>query len=264
MSDAPHERVGTTLDGYVIEAGLGSGANADIYLATHPRLQQKVAVKVPSSTSRMGAEAGERLRREGELMASIDHPGIPRVYAHGESDGVPYIAMAYAEDRDLMSCLERDGPLSLAGALSVVDQLASVLDALHAADVVHTDVKLSNILVGSGGRIYLSDFGKARHTHEHPALLRARAHDIAAVAGVAYRCLVGVPTTELEALTANREGMRSIASIRGDVPASVDGVLAEVTAQPPAYRTADELAQALRHAAATPPSFARGKSARLP
>jgi serine/threonine-protein kinase len=257
MSGVPHELVGTTLDGYSIEAGLGSGANADIYLATHPHLQRKVAVKVSSSDSRMGVDAGERLRREGALLASFDHPGIPHVYGHGESDGVVYIAMAYAESRDLLSCLERDGPLSLAVTLSIVDQLASAVDALHAADIVHTDVKLSNILVGSGERIYLSDLGRARHTDEHPALLGARAYDIAAVAGVAYRCLLGVPATELDALIANREGMRAIASARRDVPASVDGVLAGVSAQPPAYPTAAALARSLHHAAATPPTFAQ-------
>ena len=255
MSDVPQELVGTTLDGYSIEAGLGSGSNADIYLARHPSLELKVAVKVPSRTSRMGAESGERLLREGELMASFDHPGIPHVYGHGESGGVFYLAMAYAESRDLMHCLERDGPLSLVQMLSVVDQLASVVDTLHAADIVHTDAKLSNILLGSSERIYLSDFGRARPIRKHLALPRARACDIAAVASVAYRCLMGVPKTELEAVIANREGLRSIASARGDVPASVDGVLARVRSH--AYLTADELAQSLHHAAETPPTFAQ-------
>jgi serine/threonine-protein kinase len=258
MESARHEFVGRTVAGYAIDAWLGSGANAEIYLATHRHRQQTVALKLVAPRWRTDPRAVERFLREGELMASIDHPSVPRVWERGESRGLLYIAMTYADGRDLMQLLEREGPLPLARTLSLVEQLACVLDTLHAARLAHVDVKPTNILVGWDEHVYLTDFGRARRTSERKAVFEAL--DIAALANVAYRCLVGVPATELEALEENRCGMRPVACARSDVPASLDEVLAEATARPPTsrYPTAGELARALRLAAGRPEADAAG------
>ena len=252
MALAPGELIGRNVAGYRIDAWLGSGGNADIYLATHRQQQRKVALKLLSAKLRQHPGALERFMLEGELMASLDHPNIPRVLERGEGDGRLYIAMTYAEGCDLMQLLERDGPLPLARAISIVEQLARALDALHTVSLVHVDVKLTNILAGSDGQIYLIDFGRARRLIERDASLEAL--DIAALANVAYRCLVGVPATELEALEENRNGIRPVSTVRPDVPPSVDDVLEEATARPATnrYPTAGELARGLRRAAAQP------------
>ena len=249
MESARHELVGRTVAGFAIDAWHASGANGDIYLATHRPGQQTVALKVVAPGLRTDPRAVERFLREGELMASIDHPSVPRVWERGESHGLLYIAMTYAEGRDLMQLLEREGPLPLARTLSLVEQVARALDSLHAACLAHVDVKPTNILVGWDEHVYLIDFGRARRTSERKAFFEAR--DITALANVAYRCLVGVPATELEALEENRRGMRPVACARSDVPSSLDQVLAEATSRPPTnrYSTAGELARALRLAA---------------
>src|SRR3954469_19499231 len=153
-------RIGSELGGYRIVEELGRGGTSVVYRAEHVRLGRPAALKLLSPG--LGEDDfRERVLRESQLAASLDHPSIVPVYDAGEEDGLLYIAMACVEGTDLKRLIAEEGPLPIRRALSILGQVASALDAAHARGLVHRDVKPANILVGAE-RAYLSDFGTAK------------------------------------------------------------------------------------------------------
>jgi len=97
------------------------------------------------------------------MAAAIDHPNVVPVHGAGEHDGQLYLAMRYVRGTDLHALIKREGPLRPERAAAIVAQVASALDAAHAAGLVHRDVKPANVLLaGEGEHAYLSDFGLTR------------------------------------------------------------------------------------------------------
>ena len=162
VSDDP--RVGTELAGYRIESLLGFGGMSVVYLAEDQRLKRKVALKLLAAGLAENETFRERFLRESELAASIDHPNIVPIYEAGATGEVLFIAMRYVEGHDLKARLQR-GRLDPADAIGILAQVASALDAAHGRDLVHRDVKPSNVLLDTGARpdgsdhVYLADFG---------------------------------------------------------------------------------------------------------
>ncbi|MGW4569252.1 serine/threonine-protein kinase, partial [Streptomyces sp. NPDC004561] len=109
-----------------------------------------------------------RFVQESRVAAAIDHPNIVPVFEAGEADGILYIAMCLVPGPDLRALIDREGPLPVPAALRIAAQLASALDAAHAHDLVHRDVKPANVLVAKGvdsdhpEHVYLTDFGLAK------------------------------------------------------------------------------------------------------
>jgi outer membrane protein assembly factor BamB len=133
-----------------------------VYRAVDRHLARAVALKVLAPELVHDEASRERILRESQLAASLDHPNVIPVYAAGEADGHTYIAMRLVEGSDLRSVLQRDGRLDPARAIGIVAQVASALDAAHARGLVHRDVKPSNVLIDAQqGRehCYLADFG---------------------------------------------------------------------------------------------------------
>ena len=157
--------VGTRLASYTISSVLGRGATGVVYEAQDSRLGRRVALKVLAPSLGESARFRERFLHESRLAASIDHPNVIPIYEADEADGLLYIAMRLVGGTDLRGLLASEGPLSPERALDLVEQAASALDAAHAADLLHRDVKPGNILLAAGeaGRehVYLSDFGLA-------------------------------------------------------------------------------------------------------
>jgi serine/threonine-protein kinase len=147
---------------------------AVVYRARDLRLDRWVALKILSDRLVRNRAFRQRFIRESRAAAAVDHPNILPVFDAGEADGVFYIAMRYLADRDLGSQIDRVGPLPLARAVSITAQVASALDAAHAAGLVHRDVKPANILLGnvtdndSGDHVYLADFGISMLAGEVP------------------------------------------------------------------------------------------------
>ena len=124
--------IGSVFRGYRIDSVIGHGGMGAVYLATHLRLERRVAIKVLLPELAADESFRERFIRESQLAASLEHPNIVPVYDSDEEDGVLYIAMRFIEGEDLGSMLRRNGALDPALAVSVIGQAGSALDAAHA------------------------------------------------------------------------------------------------------------------------------------
>jgi serine/threonine-protein kinase len=158
----------TSFAGYTILRSLGSGGMADVYLAKHPRLPRRDALKILSEGTTADEEFRERFNREADLAATLWHPHIVAVHDRGEFDGHLWIAMDYVEGTDaarLMRERFRDG-MAAADVCAIVTAVAGALDYAHARGLLHRDVKPANILLThpdeDDRRILLADFGVAR------------------------------------------------------------------------------------------------------
>jgi serine/threonine protein kinase len=153
---------GSRVAGYRLERLVGVGGMAAVYQARDERLGRVVALKLLAGDESLRS----RFVREARAVAAVDHPHIIPVYAAGEADGVQYIAMRFVPGDTLQGALRASGTLAPRRAASLISQVASALDAAHAAGLVHRDVKPGNVLVdarrGGPEHAYLTDFGIAR------------------------------------------------------------------------------------------------------
>ncbi|MBL8133932.1 MAG: serine/threonine protein kinase [Anaerolineae bacterium] len=160
--------IGKKLGDYVIQEILGRGGMAHVYRGYDPNLQRFAAVKVIDSQMLSKGHEEEyraRFRREARAIARLTHPNIVGVYQFGEFDGLYYMAMEFIEGRDLGIILkemaQKSDRLEPRQIVRIVHDIAGALDYAHAANVIHRDVKPSNIMVTPDGRAVLTDFGLA-------------------------------------------------------------------------------------------------------
>lgn len=153
-------RSGVVVGGrYRLTELLGSGGTADVFRGTDVRLRRGVAVKV----FRPGACAvtAERFCQEAELLGRLSHPALVAVHDVGRHASSVYVVMRLVEGVTLREHI-LDGPLPGDRVAHLGARLASALEHVHAAGVVHRDVKPSNILIGLDGAPHLADFGISR------------------------------------------------------------------------------------------------------
>jgi TolB-like protein len=151
--------IGKTLSHYLIERRLGAGGMGEVFLARDLALGRATAVKVLSSS--LTGAARDRLFREAEACARLQHPAIATFFEAGESEGTAFLAMEFVAGETLRDRL-RGGPLPFAQALSVIASLSEALVHAHAAGVLHRDIKPENIMVTGDNLGKLLDFGIAR------------------------------------------------------------------------------------------------------
>ncbi|MEZ6184326.1 MAG: protein kinase [Planctomycetota bacterium] len=142
---------------YTLDAELGRGGMGVVYAATAPD-GTPVALKLLLPGA-WGADTAARFQREAQALASLDHTHLVRCLDVGEHHGAPYFVMERVEGESLEARLRRDGPLSPADAVRTLAQVARALAALHAAGLVHRDVKPANVLLTSSGAAKLADLG---------------------------------------------------------------------------------------------------------
>ncbi len=149
-----------------------------VYRATDRSLDRRVALKLITPTVADDEAFRSRFLRESKMAAAIDHPNIIPIYEAGEADGAFFLAMRFVDGTDLERRL-RDGPLEPRAAVAILGQIASALDAAHAAGLVHRDVKPANVLIASGqgadrsDHAYLTDFGLTKQSGSETGLTRA-------------------------------------------------------------------------------------------
>src|SRR4051794_14399161 len=153
---------GSVFGGFRIERTLGHGGMGIVYLATELRLDRQVALKVIRTELAGDEDFRARFRSESRTAASVEHPRVVTVFGAGERDGLLYVSMRYVPGRDLGQMVEADGPLSPDDATRLIAQVADGLDAVHAAGLVHRDVKPHNVVVDHDGDAHLTDFGLAK------------------------------------------------------------------------------------------------------
>jgi serine/threonine-protein kinase len=145
-------------DRYLLERPLGYGGMAVVWLATDERLGRAVAVKVLSDTLTADDDYLGRFRREAQLAAGLQHPNLVSIFDYDAGER-PYLVMEYIEGGDLATLIAAgDAP----PAEQLGHELLSALRHIHAAGVLHRDIKPQNVLVDRYGHARLSDFGIAR------------------------------------------------------------------------------------------------------
>jgi serine/threonine protein kinase len=162
---------GTVIAGrFVLRSVAAAGGMGSVYLATERDTSRNVAIKI---LSREGPEDLVRFGREASLLATIHHPNIVKYIAHGESEGVYYIAQEWVEGMTLAMQLRTVG-VTASEAIALGIGVAEALGAAHAIGVVHRDVKPSNIILDGNSleQPRLVDFGVARMTDEAGVLTR--------------------------------------------------------------------------------------------
>ncbi|MFG3442809.1 serine/threonine protein kinase [Nonomuraea sp. NPDC047897] len=268
--------VGQEVAGYFIEDIVGKGGMAVVYLALDPRLSRRVALKILNPVLSVDDRFRQRFILESRTVASIEHPNIIPIYeANTDADGVLYIAMRYVDGLDLRRLIYDRGPLPLGQANQIFAQVAAALDAAHAHDLIHRDVKPANILL-AGDHVYLTDFGITKHRTSISGLTQTdqfigtprymspeqinKEHidgraDQYALACVVYEALAGrLPfqrDNDIALLWAHlAEQPTPLSRMRPELPPEVDAVMARALAKPPEerYPSCSAFVAALREA----------------
>ena len=151
--------IGKTISHYTIVEKLGEGGMGVVYKAHDTKLDRDIALKFLPPAG--GEKEKTRLIREARAVAQLDHPNICTVYEIGDSEGMPYIAMAYIEGETLKDRIE-NGPLALNEIIDYTRQIARGLQSAHRKHITHRDIKSANIMITPDGQIKIMDFGLAK------------------------------------------------------------------------------------------------------
>ena len=250
---------------YTVERELGRGGAATVYLAEETKHGRAVAIKVLRPD--VGAVHGtERFLREIGIVARLSHPHLVPLLDSGEAKGLLYFISAYLPGGSLRDRLNREGRLSVADALRIVQESGAGLDFAHRAGFVHRDVKPENILFADGHAL-LADFGVARAwcetdrgrervtgaglavgTPEYMSPEQARGEtelgapsDVYSLACVLFEMLAGEPPFSSPSARAVlvkhvTETPRRLRALRPETPPGVDDAIARALSKDPAQR----------------------------
>ena len=284
---------GSYVAGYRLEERIGAGGMAAVFRAYDSRLDRLVALKVMAPSLAEDEAFRKRFIRESRAAAAVDDPHIIPVYAAGESDGVLFLAMRLVRGGDVLSLVDRIGPLPPGRAAEIVSQVAAALDAAHARGLVHRDVKPANMLLEASpsadrpDHVYLSDFGLTKTSlavsgltatgqflgtldYVAPEQIESRTvdgrTDQYSLACAAFELLSGEPPfrrkDSISVMYAQlNDPPPPLRPRRSDLPAEVDAVLGQALSKAAAdrYRTCREFATALRLALARSTPAAGGR-----
>src|SRR5579863_2434777 len=206
----------TRLRQYQIIRRIGQGHVGEVYEAVDPELHRSVALKLLAVDVQGDADRQWRFYTQAAAAARLVHPNIVQMYYVGDDQGRCFYAMEYVAGGSLAGVLERRERPDVAHTTRMIGQMLAGLVALHRRNLIHGNLKPSNILLDTAqGRVLLSDFGQAESPRGSETLPAAEsadpALDLAAVGGVACRLLIG------DAAAAERQSPESLA-FSDDVP----------------------------------------------
>ncbi len=272
--------IGTMIDRiYRVERVVGRGGMGVVLLATDTQLDRQVAIKLigPKAGSRDGAR--RRFLTEARAMAGIRHQNVVQIHTFGEYEGTSYFVMEYVPGTSLVGWLhqhrDRDLLPSVDETIGILDQVCRGLGAIHAAGIIHGDVKPGNVLLGPAFRAALTDFGlmrwlgQAEHatlvvgtpayippevvTSDDPELKLTLGADVYGLGVTAYEMLTGELPYPIETVTdlfaIHGEGipLKLPSELRPELAPAFDDVLIRALAREPEerFRTPDAFRKAL-------------------
>jgi serine/threonine protein kinase len=271
--------LGATVGRWRIEAVLGIGGMGQVYRAVGPD-GEPAALKLVKSDLAQDSVFRRRFEREARIAQTVNNPHVVPVLDTGEHEGIPYLSQRFITGGSLEQKLEREGRLAVPDALAICAQVASGLDALFAAGMVHRDVKPANVLLDAEGVACITDFGLAKDSqatnltrpgqalgsldYMSPEQIRGEevtaATDVYSLGCVMFQCLSG------RTPFGDRQGMRVLwAQLQDeppdpcaqleDAPPELGAALLKALAKSPAERpqSASEYARLLHLAAGLPP-----------
>jgi serine/threonine protein kinase len=252
---------GDTLGQFRLHGLLGEGAIGRVFLAERLPDGSFVALKVLKSALSADETYVRRFVREARVAAEVKSRHLVGIVDVGEADGVHYLAVEYVRGGTLADRLTATGRLEIAECVRLAAEIGKGLDTLHAAGIVHRDVKPSNVMIDLSGTAALTDFGLAKG-RAYTALTRpgqvmgtldylapeliteqhaSPASDIYALGCLVYECLTGEPPFAqrgiFEVAVAHLEHEPADpAAARDDVPSELGWVVLQALAKDPARR----------------------------
>ena len=274
----PTELIGATLGHFRVLRRLGQGGMGEVYEAEDTSLRRRVAIK--RLTEEPGRPTGSlsRLRREAEALAAINHPNVVTVHAVEKEAGVAFVVMELVAGQTLAELLP-EGGFEVQRFFELALPIASALEAAHSRGVLHRDLKPTNVMVTSEGRVKVVDFGLAKILEEARGPRDTQWTTTVGVVGTApymsLECLAGDPADGksdlyslgvvlFEMATGRlpfegrtmaglmrrllQEPTPSARALRPDVPEPLDRLISSLLAREPADRpeSAAALVEALR------------------
>jgi serine/threonine-protein kinase len=267
----PGDKIGR----YLLEKPLGEGAMSVVFVAKHPQLEPRVALKILRREVISDRQYADRFLEDARAAASLNHPNIVGVKDFDTADGVPFIVMELVDGWSLEHWLKEKGKLEIRDAARVARDVALGLGAAHASKIVHRDVKPSNVLIDSRtGTAKLTDFGAAKRDRPEDQQLTAHGQtigtprymapeqvhgepvdprtDLWALGATLFEMLAGQPAFSATSLPRLYQAIIAddpprLAGLRPDVPPELAALVARLLSKSRVARpdTADEVAEAL-------------------
>lgn len=164
--------IGKTISHYRVLGQIGEGGMGVVYVAEDARFGRRVAIKIPHA-GKDESHYRSRFLREARAVSRLNHRNIATVYDMGETDdGRPYIVMELVSGQTLGDVLAGPG-LSVARAVEVIREVAEALAEAHSHNIIHRDVKPSNVVISDRGEVKVLDFGLAKQLEEDGTKSRA-------------------------------------------------------------------------------------------
>ena len=249
---------------------IGHGAFGRVYRAWDSRLDRIVALKLLRDDARGTDVRPASIIEEGRLLARIRHPNVVTVYGAERLDNTVGIWMEFVRGRSLEQIVREDGPFDVLTAATIGIDLCRALTAVHAAGLVHRDVKATNVLREEGGRIVLADFGNGVEPatlegvdglagtplYLAPEVLRGEAatprSDVYSAAVLLFHLVTGSFPIDARTLQTvhdahDQQRYRRLSALRPELPVSFVTAIERALSMRPAdrFQTASDLAHAL-------------------
>ena len=249
---------------------IGQGTTGEVYRAWDSQLHRDVALKLLHQVHRTRGDARERVLEEARRLARIRHEHVVSVYGAEEHEGRVGLWMELVRGESLEQRVRAKGPLSAAEAAQIGEQLCAALSAVHAAGLVHRDVKAQNVILEISGRTVLMDFGTGEELRQsagsnrlvgtplylapeiftgEPATVQS---DIYSVGVLLFYLVTGefpVKASSMQELArAHSQEKRRLRDVRPNLPEAFEASVERALQRDPArrFRTTDEFALQLR------------------
>ncbi len=273
MDSKGDKLIGQKLGSYQILEAIGQGGMARVYKGYHPDLNRYAAVKVITWGLAEDEDFSASFRREAQAIASLRHPRIVTIFDFGQYDHGYYLVMEYIDGQDLGEFITLGKSFSPEEIISIIIDIASAIDYAHRLDVIHRDVKPSNIMMAGSGEAILTDFGLVMLPNSMGATTMGNAFgtpyyiapeqavsaaaavpasDIYSLGIVLFELIAGVPPYTADsplgiALKHISDPIPNIQDFVPDTPDAVSAVIQKAMAKEPEDRfaTATEMAETL-------------------